>query len=367
MIPGKKYTPEDIVAIVWRRKWLIVIPFVARREPGTFVYARTLPDRYRSETLILVVPQRVPEDYVQPRSPTRIEDRLQTIRQQILSRTRLEPIIVDLNLYPRRDGDGPDGGRRRADAPRHHRHRRARRLRSGSSYVSDAPVTAMRVTERLASLFIDENLRDRELLAQGTSQFLESQLEDARRRLVEQEKRLEAYRRAHAGELPSQLRVEPRRPSDSTQLQVQSLIDSVDRDRDQPGSCSSAASPTLTVAGVRRRTATVLDSAPTAAGAGGHDGAAARSRAGRAAAAASCGSSPSTRTSGAMKRLIATSRRRPRPRRCRRRCRPDAPASGRARRPRLARRAGCASCSRKPRACERRSPPERPKRSGFAA
>ena len=90
----------------------------------------------------------------------------------------------------------------------------------------------MRVTERLAGLFIDENLVTASMLAQGTSQFLGSQVDDARRRLVEQEKKLEAYRRAHSGELPSQ---EPSNLAaiNNAQMQVQSLLDSMARDRDQ--------------------------------------------------------------------------------------------------------------------------------------
>src|SRR5207237_8837676 len=73
------------------------------------------------------------------------------------------------------------------------------------SYVGDDPRTVMRVTERLGSLFIDENIREREALAQNTSDFLETQLEDARRRLLEHEKKLEQYRQQYAGQLPSQL------------------------------------------------------------------------------------------------------------------------------------------------------------------
>jgi len=100
------------------------------------------------------------------------------------------------------------------------------------AYVSESPVTAMKVTERLAGLFIDENLKDREDLAQGTTQFLESQLEDAHKRLLEQEKRLEAFRRANAGQLPSQSQANLA-AINSAQLQAQRLQDAVARDRDQ--------------------------------------------------------------------------------------------------------------------------------------
>jgi len=90
----------------------------------------------------------------------------------------------------------------------------------------------MKVTERLASLFIEENLKDRELLADGTNQFLESQLEDARRRLIEQEKKVEAYRRQHSGELPTQLESNLQ-AIQNTQMQIQALVESLNRDRDR--------------------------------------------------------------------------------------------------------------------------------------
>jgi len=91
---------------------------------------------------------------------------------------------------------------------------------------------AMRVTERLASLFIDESLRDREVLAEGTNQFLESQLEDARRQLVDVEKKLEEYRRRHDGQLPNQLEANLQGVH-NTEMQVQSLVDSINRDKDR--------------------------------------------------------------------------------------------------------------------------------------
>src|SRR5690348_874919 len=99
MLPGKRYTPRDALVILRRRFWLLVVPF-AVVSAGTAIGARRLPDRYRSEAVILVVPQQVPESYVKSTVTTRIEDRLDSIQQQILSRTRLERIIEEMNLYP---------------------------------------------------------------------------------------------------------------------------------------------------------------------------------------------------------------------------------------------------------------------------
>jgi polysaccharide chain length determinant protein (PEP-CTERM system associated) len=148
-----------------------------------------------------------------------------------MSRTRLEGIVVDLNLYPeeRRSGLMEDViERMRKDV-------NVQVVRGDAfkvAYVSESPITAMKVTERLAGLFIDENLKDREQMAQGTSQFLESQLEDAHQRLLAQENRLEAYRRANAGQLPSQVSSNLA-AINAAQLQAQRLQDAAARERDQ--------------------------------------------------------------------------------------------------------------------------------------
>jgi polysaccharide chain length determinant protein (PEP-CTERM system associated) len=230
MVPGKKYNIDEFALIGWRWKWLLVLPCVIGLA-GAFLYARTLKDQYRSETVIMMTPQRVSESIVRSTVRTSLSERIQTISQQIMSRTRLEAIIVDLNLYPdeRRTGlmeDVVEQMRKdvgvnvvRGDAFR-------------VSYISESPITAMRVAERLGGLYIDENLKDREQLAQGTSQFLESQLEDARARLVEHEERLEAYRRANAGTLPSQVQANLSAIS-AAQTQMQRLQEAIGRDRDQ--------------------------------------------------------------------------------------------------------------------------------------
>ena len=230
MLPGKTYTPEEILRIALRRKWLILVPFIVAAI-STAIVANRLPKRYRSETVILVVPQRVPESYVRSTVTARIEDRVSSLREQILSRSRLERVIQDFNLYAELQAkvameDLVEAMRRdievkveRGDAFR-------------VSYISVAPRTAQQVTERLASLFIDENLRDRAVQAQGTSQFLDAQLEEARRRLLEHEQLLENYKRQYAGQLPDQVQGNLQ-AIQSAQLQLQAVNDASNRDRDR--------------------------------------------------------------------------------------------------------------------------------------
>jgi polysaccharide chain length determinant protein (PEP-CTERM system associated) len=234
VIPGKQYTPDDVVRALWRWKWLILVLFVVVTTT-TIVIARRLPDRYRAEVLIVTTPQSVSQEFVRatitPR--TQIRDRLPTIKQEILSRARLEPIINDLDLYAAIRRTLPMEtviDRMRSDI--------AMSVVEGSesfriSYeAADTPLLAVQVTDRLAQAAIDENVKDRDLLVRATSSFLGGQLEDARHRLEEQEKRLEAYRLKYGPQLPTQLQSNMQ-AIQNTQLQIQSLIDSLNRDRDR--------------------------------------------------------------------------------------------------------------------------------------
>lgn len=230
MLPGKQYKPEDIVQILRRRFWLVVVPF-ALISAGTAVAVRRLPDYYRSDTLILVVPQKVPEAYVKSTVTTRIEDRLDGLKQQILSRTRLERIIEEFGLYAeeRRTGLMEDIVQKmRKDIVIDPRVERSDAF--SVTYVGRDPRTVMKVTEKLASMFIDESLHDRGVLADSTNQFLEGQLEDVRSRLVESEQKVQEYKKTHTGQLPTQLASNLQSFSNTT-LEIQALIQSIHDDQ----------------------------------------------------------------------------------------------------------------------------------------
>jgi polysaccharide chain length determinant protein (PEP-CTERM system associated) len=234
VIPGKQYKPEDIVEALWRRRWVIVLPLVVI-SAVTITVAQLLPDRYRSETVLLIVPQRVPENYVRPTVTTRLDERLQSIRQQILSRTRLERVIQDFELYRNERErmimeDVIELMRRDVKIGAS-----AVRADGGSfviSYQSNDPRLAMLVTERLATMVINENLADRSVFADMTDQFLSSQLDDARRQLMEHERKLEAFRRANEGKLPEQFDANQQAMM-NTQMQLQALQETISRDRDR--------------------------------------------------------------------------------------------------------------------------------------
>jgi polysaccharide chain length determinant protein (PEP-CTERM system associated) len=230
VVPGRTFTVAELIRIIVRRGWLAVLPLAVGLSAAPLI-AKAVPELYRSETLIMVIPQRVPDSYVKSTVTAKMEDRLPSISNLILSRSRLERIITDFNLYPdqRAHGIMEDIVQRlRGDISVQVEGQDSFRVK----YVSSDPQTAQKVTGRVASLYIEENLRDRANLADETNLFLESQLNDAKERLVEHEKRLEAYRRRYAGELPSQLETNLQTIRNAQQ-QLQGVTDSTNRIQDR--------------------------------------------------------------------------------------------------------------------------------------
>jgi polysaccharide chain length determinant protein (PEP-CTERM system associated) len=230
MLPGRRFTPEIMLRLAWRRAWLILLFLWLGSVLGVAV-SRALPNRYQSTTVIMLVRQRVPDSYVKTTVTQPIEDRLASLQEQILSRSRLERIILDLNLYDALRLTLP-----MEDVVQRMRENIKVKMEGKDSfrvtYDSHDARTAQKTTERLASLFIEENLRDRENVAEDTNQFLDSQLEDAKRRLLEHEQKLEDYKRRYGGELPSQVATNLQAVQ-SAQAQLLAIAESSDRARER--------------------------------------------------------------------------------------------------------------------------------------
>lgn len=200
---------QDYIEIAKRRKWYIIIPFVACLALS-YVYYKRLPKIYMASTLILVQPQEVPEDYVKPTVKSLVSDRLNTLSQQILSRTRLESVIREFNLYS--SWMGKVTMEEIVELMRESITIEVQRTRGPDvqntftiSYEGRNPREVMMVTNRLASLFIEENLRAREQQATGTSEFLERELSTLEVALKDKEKNIRAFKERYMGELPEQL------------------------------------------------------------------------------------------------------------------------------------------------------------------
>lgn len=203
-----KITPEFILELVIRRRWVILAPFCLVLILG-IALALVLPRKYQASTLILIEPQRVPQNYVRSIVSSEASDRINTLSQQIMSRTNLEKIISDFELF----SDPKQAGLYVEDKIRILRERidiKVTRDRRGAdafsiSFKGEDPEKVMRITNALATSFIDQNLKVRESQAMGTSDFLDSELLSMRQRLEQVEERIKEYRRTFMGELPEQL------------------------------------------------------------------------------------------------------------------------------------------------------------------
>ncbi|MGA8868650.1 MAG: hypothetical protein WB510_16870, partial [Candidatus Sulfotelmatobacter sp.] len=199
---------EHYLGVARRRHMLFLIPLLL----GWLVVwgvSWIVPARYRSGTLILVEQPTMPKAYVTPNVNDDLQARLQSITQQILSRTRLLHIIDQLNLYADQEKHlAPD---EKVDLMR--KDIEIELVRNGQDevtafnvyFTAGNPRVAQRVTNELTALFISENLEVRQQQSEGTTKFLEEQLETASQALADQEEKIREFKGQHIGELPTQL------------------------------------------------------------------------------------------------------------------------------------------------------------------
>jgi polysaccharide chain length determinant protein (PEP-CTERM system associated) len=203
------FNVSQILSNLYRRKGLIISVFVVVSLLAAYL-ATVLPDIYRSSTLIVVTPQRLPASFVTSTVTMDLEERMQSIVQEILSVTQLDKIIQEFNLYPS-DTKGSNL-RDRVEKLRKSIKVDFRRNNTRDSmtvfqlsFESGNPEKARQVTHRLATLFIDQNLQVREQQAIGTKAFMNSEVDRLRKELEQQETVVNQYKAAHLYELPDQL------------------------------------------------------------------------------------------------------------------------------------------------------------------
>jgi uncharacterized protein involved in exopolysaccharide biosynthesis len=101
-----KLKVQDYIEIILRRKWVLIFTFLVGMTIAV-AFSYSIPLAYRSSTLILLEPQKIPTAYVSPTITSTVQERLATISQQILSRTNLETIILQFGLYKQEENEGP--------------------------------------------------------------------------------------------------------------------------------------------------------------------------------------------------------------------------------------------------------------------
>lgn len=202
-------TVENCWDVARRRRWWILLSALLMWG-AVWGISWLLPRTYQSEATILLEQQNVPNQYVVPNVSTSVQDRLQTLSQQVLSRTRLEATIKRFHLYPDRHGlrallpSGDQVEHMRKDieielvpAPGHSDEFTAFKMR----YTANSPELAQQVNGELTLPFVNENVEAQQQLSEDTTHFLENELADARTKMEEQEAKVAAFKAKHIGEL----------------------------------------------------------------------------------------------------------------------------------------------------------------------
>jgi polysaccharide chain length determinant protein (PEP-CTERM system associated) len=211
------FSPGMFLGMLRRRFWIAITLFgvVFSVVISLLVF---LPNIYIARALILVEGQQIPVDYVRSTVTMGVERRLQSISQEILSRSRLEQIIEQYGLYRdlkekkssnelivttmRKDiglqvtGKASEVGRSKAGT--------SDTVAFEVSYTYTDPEKTMQVANVLASFYIEENMKVRERQALGTAEFLGKQLEEVKIKLEERERQVSQYKQQYMGELPEQ-------------------------------------------------------------------------------------------------------------------------------------------------------------------
>lgn len=197
----------DYLEILQRRWPLLAIPLLVSLFL-TLIIGSKLPKYYVSETVVALDPQKVPIDVVKS-GQMDLSQRLQLINQQILSRTQLQKIVDAFGLY--KDSGGTKDeiiDRMRRDISmeivRDQRMQDNEVTAFRLSYTARTPELAQQVTRQLASLYIEENLKVREQIAEGTHEFIDEELQRARQDLEKQEQAMTKFKSEHMGALPQQ-------------------------------------------------------------------------------------------------------------------------------------------------------------------
>ena len=205
----REWTPSDYLVML-RRRWVLITVLAVIGPPLAYGVSRLLPNKYKSQTLVIIEQPTVSNKIVESLDSTDINQRLASMQQQILSRSRLEPIIRQFNIYP-------------ADLNRISMDELVLRLQKTIEVTPIMPMSETRVQQlpgfyvavtlgdarqaqgvctAITSMFIEQNLRLRQEHSESTTQFLAQELASAKASLDEQDAKLAAFKSHHIGELP---------------------------------------------------------------------------------------------------------------------------------------------------------------------
>ncbi len=226
-------SPRDVLALFVRRKWWVLVPFVTL-SIAIALLAHVLPKVYVSESLILIQPRGVPQEFVKDLIAGTTEQRLSSIEKTVLSRTNLLHILdqfephlpevhglnIDQKVLKLKDQIGVAfEAERRTGVPLTY---------FRISYQNRNPALAQQIASKLTSLFIEQDTRNRGGIVSGSVEFFSGELEKVAEQLRQSDEKLAELKRQHIHELPAQLETNLR-TLERLNLQKQANLEALDR------------------------------------------------------------------------------------------------------------------------------------------
>ena len=199
----RSVTVQEMTRGLWRRRKLVAGVSALCFAAGIAVVAG-LPSVYRATTVVRVEPNRPSHELVQPTVTQLIEDRLKTVRQELLSRPILERTIAELNIYPKlREQKGMEAAveelRRDLDV----------KVEGENAFelqvTGNDPELAAKVANRLPELYAEETLVIRERQAQLAATLYDEEIARLDKELTARDAQITSFKVSHLGELPEQL------------------------------------------------------------------------------------------------------------------------------------------------------------------
>ena len=215
MIANRELTLDDYLAMLRRRAWILLIPALLAPIAGWLISFAFTP-KYTSRALVLVEGQKVPTTMVQPMVTEDLTERIAMMQEQVLSQSRLQPMLERLRLI-KSDQNADDmvdviranmtvqpvvtdlsdlggGGKKKPNqtpVPGFY-----------VEYTAPTAREAQQLCNELTSLLLEQNLTSRQNVAKGTTDLLSRGLEDAKRTLDDLDAKLAAFKKQYMGQLP---------------------------------------------------------------------------------------------------------------------------------------------------------------------
>lgn len=205
---------SDYITAFQRRRRLILLTSLGLLT-GALLLAFLWPPTYKSTATILIEEQEIPSDLVRSTITSYADQRIETIKQQVMSRTTLWKVVEQFNLYQdlRKNTPAEEIVKRfvkdieveviSADVvDKRTQHATKATIAFTVSYQNRAPEVAQKVANELTSLFLGENLKSRERQAQEATSFLQQEAENLARHIKEIDERIASFKHRAKGALP---------------------------------------------------------------------------------------------------------------------------------------------------------------------